>query len=337
MTDGDVDVVLAVADLGDREHRRDRPVLDDVEFIIEQAPFDVLGAAEVRFDPPAELHEPHDLRIGQRWLRLLRRLDRVLRRPACRQGVDAKLLGGDRPRDDLAVAHFVDVRVHQTGNDSLPEAENGLHGGDLPVRRDRVCGEQDAGRGRDDQLLHDHGHIDLAVVNAVPLTVGHGPLGEQRGPAPADVLEDRRRPHDVEVRVVLSGEGGRRQVLRSRAGSHGAGDVPTELRERPVDVRRHSVRDGDPFEGTADLRAERTDRFPVVQVQARQLIEPIVDRRCLRHHPAKRGGRHAEAGRHANAFDPGQLTQLGALAADKRNLRLVDLLETQHVAVGRAG
>jgi hypothetical protein len=44
------------------------------------------------------------------------------------------------------------------------------------------------------------------VVEAVPQAVGHGPLGEQRGPAPADVLEDRRRPHDVQVRVLLANE-----------------------------------------------------------------------------------------------------------------------------------
>ncbi len=59
---------------------------------------------------------------------------------------------------------------------------------------------------REDHPLHDHGHVDRTVVDAVPLAVGHGPLGEQRGPAPADVLEDRRRPHDVQIRVLLAGE-----------------------------------------------------------------------------------------------------------------------------------
>jgi len=41
------------------------------------------------------------------------RLDRPFLRPACRRGMDGKLLGRDRLRDDLAVAHLVDVRVHQ--------------------------------------------------------------------------------------------------------------------------------------------------------------------------------------------------------------------------------
>jgi len=51
VTDGDVDVVLSVAGCGNGEKRGDRPALDDLEFIIDQAPFDVLGTAEVRFDP----------------------------------------------------------------------------------------------------------------------------------------------------------------------------------------------------------------------------------------------------------------------------------------------
>ena len=122
----DVDVVLPVVDRGDREQRGDRPALDDVEVIIDQAPFDVLGAAEVRFDPPAQLREPHDLWLGQRRLLLPRRLDRLLLRPARRRGVDGKLLAGDRFVDDLAVAHLVDVRVHQAGDEGLTEAEAGL-------------------------------------------------------------------------------------------------------------------------------------------------------------------------------------------------------------------
>ena len=82
VADGDVDVVLPVVGRGDREQRRDRPALDDLEVVVDQAPLDVLRAAEVRLDPPAELREPHDLRIRQRRLLLPRGLDRLLLRPA---------------------------------------------------------------------------------------------------------------------------------------------------------------------------------------------------------------------------------------------------------------
>ena len=330
MTDGDVDVVLSVAGRGDGEQRGDRPALDDLEVVVDQAPFDILRAAEVRFDPPAQLREPHDLRIRQRGLVLPLRLDRLLLRAACRRGVDGKLLGGDRLGDDLAVPHLVDVGIHQTGDQGLAEAEAGLHGGDLPVARNGVGREQDAGCLREDHLLHDHGHVDLPVVEAVPQAVGHGPLGEERGPAPADVLEDFR-PHDVQERVLLAREGGRRQVLRRRAGSDGVGGLLAELGERARDRRRQIVGDGDPFEGPADLRAERADRLPVVRLQARQPVEPIVDRRRFRHDPLKGVRRHAKASRHADAFDPRKLPQVRALAANDRDLRLVDLLETQHV------
>ena len=337
MTDGDVDVVGSVADLRDGKQRGDRPALDDLEAVVDQAPFDVLGAAEVRFDPPAKLGEPHNLGVRQRWLLLPLRLDRLFLCSACRRGVHGTLLGGDRLGDNVAVAHLVDVGVHQAGDQGLAKAKCGLHGGDLPVGRDGVGREEDAGRLREDHLLHDHGHVDLAVVEAVPQAVGHGPLGEQRSPAPADVLEDRSQPHDVQVRVLLACEGRRRQVLRRRAGSDGEGGSLAEPGEGADDRRHHIVRDDNPFEHPADLRAERANRLPVVRVQARQPIEPSIDRPRFRHDPPERVGRHAKASRHTDAFDPRKLPQVRALAANDRDLRLVDLLETQHVAVGLEG
>ena len=146
MTDGHVHMVLLVAGRRDGEQRGDRPALDDLEAVIDQAPFDVLGEAEVRFDPPSQLRESHDLRIRQCRLFLPLRVDRHFLRPACRRGVDGKLLGGDCLGNDLAVPHLVDVRVHPAGDQGLAEAEAGLHGDDLPVGRDGVGREQDAGR-----------------------------------------------------------------------------------------------------------------------------------------------------------------------------------------------
>ena len=332
MTDGDVDVIVSVVDRRDGEQRGDRPALDDLEVIVDQAPFDVLGAAEVRLDPPAQLREPHSLPIRQRRLRLPVRLDRLFLRPACRRGVDGKLLGGDGLGDDLAISHLVDVRVHQAGDQGLAEAEAGLHGGDLPVARDGVGREQHAGRLRKDHLLHDHGHVDLPVVEPVLQAVGDGPLGEERGPAPADVLEDRRRADDVQVRVLLPREGGGRQILRRRTGSDGVGGLLAEPCQRAGNRHRHIVGDGGPFDGPADLRAERADRLTVVRLQARQLIDPIVVRRRCRHDPLEGVRRDAKASRHTNAFDPRELPQVRALAADDRDLRPVNLLETQDVA-----
>jgi hypothetical protein len=97
------------------------------------------------------------------------------------------------------------------------------------------------------------------------------------------------------------------------------------------DRRRQIVRDDDPFEGPSDLRAARADRLPIVGVQARQPIQPILDRRRVLHDSSEGVGRHAEAWRHADAFDPRKLSQVGAFAADDCDLRLVDLPEIQHV------
>ena len=69
---------------GNGEQRGDGPALDDVEVAIGQAPLDVLRASEVRFDPPAELRERENLRIGQCCPVLKFRPDRHLLGPAGR-------------------------------------------------------------------------------------------------------------------------------------------------------------------------------------------------------------------------------------------------------------
>ena len=269
VADGDVDVVLRVAGRGDREQRGDRPALDDLELVVDQAPLDVLRAAEVRLDPPAELREPHDLRIGQRRLLLPLRLDRLLLRPARRRARGWRAAwrrsSWRRPR-----RRAPGRRPGSPGRRPAPR-----RGRSRPRWR-RPSGSPVTGSAvnrmpaasREHHPLHDDGHVDRAVVDAVAQAIGHGPLGEQRRPAPADVLEDRRRPHDVQVGVLLAGEGGRRQVLRRRAGPDGVGGLLAERGERARDRRCEVVGDGDPLDGPADLRAERPDRRPVVGLRA---------------------------------------------------------------------
>ena len=179
MADGDKDVLLFVSHRRDGEQRGDRPALDDLEAAIDQAPFDVLGAAEVRLDPPAQLREPHDLRVGQCSLVPALRLDRHFPRSASRRGVDGELFGAQGLGDDFVVTHLVDVRVHPTRDQGLAETEARLHGCDLPVRCHGVGREEDTGRLREDHLLHDDGHVEQPVVEAISHAIGHGPLGEQ--------------------------------------------------------------------------------------------------------------------------------------------------------------
>jgi hypothetical protein len=64
-----------------------------------------------------------------------------------------------------------------------------------------------------------------------------------------------------------------------------------------------------------------------VRLQARQSIEPSVDRGRFRHDPPEGVRGNAEANRHAKAFYPRKLPQVRAFAANNRDLRLVDLVE----------
>src|SRR5256885_1484563 len=84
---------VSIGTRGNRQRVGSRPALAEVEAIRAEQHSDALRTAKFGLDPPALLPEPHALRIGQRGL-----------------------LGGGRRGDDLAVAHLVDVGVHQAGN-----------------------------------------------------------------------------------------------------------------------------------------------------------------------------------------------------------------------------
>ncbi len=142
--------------------------------------------------------------------------------------MDGELLLADRLADDLTVTNLVDVGIHPARDQRLAEAEGRLHGDDRAIRREGVSGEQDAGGVGEGHALHDDGHLDQPVVDAVLQAVRHGPIGEERRPAPADVLEDCRRAGDIQVRVVLARKRCCRQVLRRRARSHCVGGVVAE-------------------------------------------------------------------------------------------------------------
>ncbi len=325
-------MVLLVAGLGDGEQGGDRPALDDVEVVAHQAPFDVLGPAEVRLDVPAQPYQPQDLGVGQRRLRLPPGLDRRVLDAAFARRQDRTGLGGDRRADDLVVAHRVDVPGDQPGDERLAEPPPGLHGGDLPVRGHRVRGEQDPGRVGEHHPLHDHRHAYLAVVEAVAAPVGHRAFGEQRGPAPPDVQQDRVQARDVEVGVLLAGEGRGRQVLGRGAGPYRAGGPLPQPGERRADLRHEVAGQRDALDDPADLGAQGADRLAVIRFGPRELVELGVERRRRGHDPLERVRRDAEAVRHADALDRGKLPELRPLAADLRDLRRVDLIEMHDVS-----
>ena len=162
--------------------------------------------------------------------------------------------------------------------------------------------------------------------------VGHRPLGEQGRPAPADVFEHGGRAHDVQVRVLLTGERCGGQVFRRGAGSDGVGGVGTQPGHRRGDGRRQIIGDRDRRNGIAELGADRADRLPVVRAHTREAVEPFVDRRRIGHDPAEGVRRHAEAGRYPDARHPGELAEVRPLAADDADVVPAQPVEPDHVA-----
>ncbi|GAA3207107.1 hypothetical protein GCM10020256_02560 [Streptomyces thermocoprophilus] len=229
------------------------------------------------------------------------------------------LLRADRPADDAAVADGEDVRPDQTGDQGLAEPVRGLHGGRPAVAGDRIRGEQHTRGPREDHPLHDHAHVHGTVVDAVPQAVGDGPVAEERGPAPADVPQHLVRADDVQVRVLLAGEGRRRQVLGGGAGPYGEGGPVGEPGECAVHGLGDLVRDGRVLDGPADARAENAESFPVVGAGVRQLLQQIPDGGRARDGAPVRVRGDAEAVRHADAVDPRERAQLCSLAADVRD------------------
>ena len=179
VTDGDVHAVCVVAGRRGRKQRGDRPALDNEELAAREAPFDVLGATEVRLDPPAQPGQLQHRRVAQGGLLLALRSDRLLVRSARRHRVAGEPLGRDRPLDDLAAAHLVDVRGDVAGDQRLAEPEAGLNGRDPAVAGDRVSREQHARRLREHHLLDHHGHGEVPVVDAAAQAIGDRPLREQ--------------------------------------------------------------------------------------------------------------------------------------------------------------
>ena len=114
------------------------------------------------------------------------------------------------------------------------------------------------------------------------------------------MLEDRRRPDHVQVRVLLTRERGRRQILRRRAGADGVGVVLAEPGDGAADRR------GDDRQGPASLRPSVGSRRSASRSPPdrpgptpRQSIELIVDRGRRGDDPPERRRRHAEPRWHA--------------------------------------
>ena len=159
VTDGQIDVPLAVLPGRDREERGDRSALDDGEYAIEQAPLDVLRRTEMLLDPPSE---------GSEHTRL----------PVAEDCVSAPC-----PGEDLSAAKLDALRNHSAGNERFTRARASLDRNNSPVAGHGVGGKNHPRSLGRHHALHDHPHRDVAVRDPVALAIDHCPFGIERGPA----------------------------------------------------------------------------------------------------------------------------------------------------------
>ena len=217
MTDGDVDVIVLVAGLGDGEQRGDRPGSErsgsrrrpDTTRCPagdRSAPRSAAPAPRVPGNPRVTCSDGGSCRRGS---------TSTVRVPPPGTACTARCLAPtDRARISSPgrTVNTSGVTVPDTRASPRPKPASTVATVRLPETGSAV-NSTPAASGRT-MPLHDHGHADRSVLDAVVPPVDHRPLGEQRGPAPADVPQHLLGSEDVEVGVLLSGERGRRQVLR---------------------------------------------------------------------------------------------------------------------------
>ena len=108
------------------------------EAILDQAPLDVLGTPEVAsIRLPSRTSRTSCASVSAGRSRSSGSTACSCVPPAAEARMASCLVQRAVVGDDLAVAHLVDVPVHQAGDHGLTEAEAGLDGGDPPVGRRR--------------------------------------------------------------------------------------------------------------------------------------------------------------------------------------------------------
>src|SRR6185437_11829355 len=108
------------------------------------------------------------------------------------------------------------------------ESKSGVDRRNVAIAADRIGGEENSGDVGIDQLLHDDREPDSAMTESVARAIEHSAIGEQRNPAAAHGVEQRRLPSHVEISVLLPGEACARKIFRGRARSHRQWSIDAE-------------------------------------------------------------------------------------------------------------
>ena len=191
----------------------------------------------------------------------------------------------------------------QPGHHGLAQPGAGVDDDLAALAGDRVGREHHAGELGVDHPLDDDRHPCGCRLDLLAAAVGDGPLGPQRRPAAAYGVEHRVVADDVEVGVLLAGEGGAGKVLRGRAGAdrdRPAAELGVRLGDRgataPPGSRRCSNAGPDASRRRRRLPAPRRSPQPDRPASTAAVVrlgrddKPVGDRET-RPRPAHRGWR----------------------------------------------
>jgi hypothetical protein len=217
--------------------------LDHIEETIQPVlrPLDVHGPAIVVLDQDRLLGQFHDLGVGDGEAQTIR-----LRHLLGEDLLGATGLGIDHAQSlaaHIAAQHggpargqgrLVDIELVGIDGALDHHFAQAIAGGDkdgVAETRFRVQGKHDAGGGEvaAHHALDAGGEGDVAMLEALMDPVGNSPIVEQGGEHLLDAVLDVVQALDVEEGLLLTGEGGIRQVLGGGGGAHGPGDFAARL------------------------------------------------------------------------------------------------------------
>src|SRR5262245_32458092 len=107
------------------------------------------------------------------------------------------------------------------------------------------------------------------VIETVLNTIAYCPLGKQRCPAFADVLQNGFLSDDVQVGILLARKGGCWQIFSRCAGPYGIGISFAKLYEATRNCFSYLLSNRNAFDDSTDLCADCADILLLVCLQMR--------------------------------------------------------------------